>query len=187
MKTSLFSLFQLIYFASCQFCQKDSLCSGSSVLVQTKLGSFIGSSEVLNGVQLSVFKGIRFAQPPVGSLRFVDPVPVSEPWYEPKNVSSYGNTCPRSKADTFDEDCLFLNIWSPSVGKESKPVMVFIHGGSFNMGSGSEKSGSGLASRGDVVVVTFNYRLGFFGFFYSYLTKNISTTGWDFSVTFIPI
>lgn len=161
MKTLLLSLLQLIYFVSCQFCQKDSLCSESSVLVQTKLGSFIGSNEVLNDVQLNVFKGIRFSQPPVDSLRFIDPVPITEPWYEPRNVSSYGNTCPRSKADTYDEDCLFLNIWSPSVGNGSKPVMVFIHGGSFNMGSGSEKSGAALAARGDVVVVTFNYRLAF--------------------------
>jgi para-nitrobenzyl esterase len=64
------------------------------------------------------------------------------------------------------EDCLFLNIWTPGLDSARRPVMVWIHGGAFNMGSGSDPGykGAGLAARGDVVVVTVNYRLGLFGF-----------------------
>ena len=62
------------------------------------------------------------------------------------------------------EDCLYLNVWSPATGQPRRPVLVWIHGGGFIMGSGSEYDGGALASRGDVVVVTVNYRLGPWGF-----------------------
>jgi para-nitrobenzyl esterase len=77
-------------------------------------------------------------------------------------IPDFGVPEPRS------EDCLFLNVWSPGLDGARRPVMVWIHGGAFNVGSGSQPpyEAGKLAARGDVVVVTLNYRLGTFGFLY---------------------
>ncbi len=117
---------------------------------------------------LSVFLGIPFAAPPVGTLRWVPPQPV-EPWSEVRDCMAFGSACPQPKQDpkgNFSEDCLFLNVWTPELDSDAdRPVMVWIHGGGFNFGSASqpEYDGRRLASRG-VVVVTIQYRLGPLGF-----------------------
>ena len=121
------------------------------------------------------WKGVRYAAPPVGELRFRAPQP-PQPWTEPADATVYGSVCPQPPVPNFpinlgaaqDEDCLRVNVWAPS-GTEpgaGKPVMVWVHGGAYVLGSGSQPyyNGSRLASSGDVVVVTFNYRLGAFGF-----------------------
>jgi para-nitrobenzyl esterase len=120
------------------------------------------------------FKGIPYAAPPVGPLRWHAPMPV-QPWTGTRDAGGYGNDCvqgrfPGDLANTsqpMSEDCLFLNVWTPKATPGAKlAVMVYIHGGGYASGSGSSAilDGTRLAARG-VVVVTLNYRLGRFGFF----------------------
>ena len=118
------------------------------------------------------FKGIPFAAPPVGDLRWREPTPATG-WTGVRDASKPGAACiqpesalMRIPGATMSEDCLYLNIWTPTLKPTlPAPVMVFIHGGSFITGSGSQPQydGASLAARG-VVVVTINYRLGVFGF-----------------------
>jgi para-nitrobenzyl esterase len=125
-----------------------------------------------------IFKGIPYAAPPVGERRWLPPEK-HKPWDGVLEARNFGTISPQNtrelltlKAPGFDapepqsEDCLYLNIWTPGLGKGSRPVMVWIHGGAFTIGSGSQPvyRGDILASRGDVVVVTINYRLGLLGF-----------------------
>jgi len=119
-----------------------------------------------------VFKGIPFAQPPVGDLRWREPMPV-KPWSGVRDATAFGAPCVqnpyfiRNAQEVSREDCLFLNIWSPEwPSKSRKPVMVWIPGGgNFGGASGDGvNNGENLARHG-VVVVTINYRLGLFGFF----------------------
>ncbi|MGL3823228.1 carboxylesterase/lipase family protein [Sphingopyxis sp. R3-92] len=122
---------------------------------------------------ISSFKGIPFAAPPVGAGRWSAPAPVA-PWTAPRDATAYGPDCmqnplPGIQAGSrpMSEDCLTLNVWTPKPAKGAKlPVMVWIHGGGFVGGSGTlpETDGTLLAKR-DVVIVSFNYRLGRFGFF----------------------
>jgi len=141
-----------------------------SIQVGTSMGRLEGREEA----GLAVFRGVPFAAAPVGALRWQPPAPMT-PWNGVRDASRFG---PAELQDPgplgallgitvneTDEDCLYLNAWSPDVhGK--RPVMVWIHGGAFIVGAGSQDlyDGSRLASRGDVVVVTINYRLGVFGF-----------------------
>ncbi len=137
--------------------------------IQTNAGPIVGIEE--NG--LRIFKGIPYAAPPVGELRWKAPQP-HIPWTNPLVCDQFGSVCPQIKDWFLDligdsnmsEDCLFLNIWTPAAtNEEPLPVMVWIHGSAFLMGSGSQYhyEGSTLASEG-VIVVTLNYRLGVFGF-----------------------
>jgi para-nitrobenzyl esterase len=144
----------------------------SSAVVRTKSGQVEGIQQ--DG--LYIFKGIPYAAPPVGELRWLPPRPAG-PWEGVRPAREYGGTAPQipmpvspPAADTDvgrqDESCLFLNVWTPGLDDASRPVMVWIHGGAFIIGSGSEPSshGGNLAARGDVVVVSINYRLGALGF-----------------------
>jgi para-nitrobenzyl esterase len=113
-----------------------------------------------------VYKGIPYAAPPIGKLRWRPPKPVAH-WAEPRSFDEFGPACPQSGYDgLMDEDCLYLNIWTPALSEDEKlPVMVWIHGGAFMSGSGSDDmyDGTALSEKG-VVVVTLNYRLGPLGF-----------------------
>lgn len=114
--------------------------------------------------EVVAFKGIPFAAPPVGDLRWRPPAPIV-PWEGVRDATAPGPVCMQGGDREQSEDCLFLNVWAPAETTEPRPVMVWIHGGGFVTGSGSDAltDGTRLASRG-VVVVTLNYRLGPFGF-----------------------
>jgi para-nitrobenzyl esterase len=130
-----------------------------------------------------VFKGVPFAAPPVGNLRWRAPKAAVN-WDGVRKADAFGATCMqtpyaegspyRSEPQPVSEDCLYLNVWTAAKsGKEKRPVMVWIHGGALTRGSGSTPAydGEELAKKG-VVLVTINYRLGVFGFFaYPELTK----------------
>jgi para-nitrobenzyl esterase len=114
------------------------------------------------------FLGIPYAAPPTGELRWKAPVPHAA-WTAVLDATRFGPTCaqPASApglAEFSSEDCLYLNIYTPNPPRRHLPVMVWIHGGTFIVGSGQETDGSVLAVKGKVVVVTINYRLGPFGF-----------------------
>ncbi|TWD81233.1 para-nitrobenzyl esterase [Kribbella amoyensis] len=115
------------------------------------------------------FQGIPYAAPPVGALRWQDPRPAA-PWQGQRDGTRPGPACPQDPgevpAGSKNEDCLYLNVITPaSDPAKPKPVVVWLHGGGFYMGAGSNYDAERLAARGDVVVVTVNYRLGIFGFF----------------------
>ena len=141
-------------------------------VANTRAGKVEGSYQ--DGIY--VFKGIPFAAPPVGELRWLPPQPV-KPWQGVRPAKKYGTAAPQNPmpisppgADTDvgtqDESCLFLNIWTTGLDDARRPVMFWIHGGAFIIGSGTEPSshGGNLAANGDVVVVSINYRMGALGF-----------------------
>ena len=110
------------------------------------------------------FKGIPFAAPPVGDLRWRPPQPVAA-WDGVRDASEPGSSCVPNPGDATGEDCLYLNVWAPRETSEPLPVLFWIHGGGFSSGSGSTPiyDGARLAAEG-AVVVTINYRLHVFGF-----------------------
>lgn len=120
--------------------------------------------------KVDVFKGIPFAEPPI---RFSNPVEKS-PWEGDWNATYYRPACIQGPdgfkfwfKPNMDEDCLYLNIFVPHPKPQDAPVMVFMHGGGYALGSAIEEGYSGvpLTAIGDVIIVTTNYRLGVFGFF----------------------
>ena len=137
-----------------------------SVTANTRLGEIRGvrSAGVLH------FRGIRYAQPPVGERRFLAPL-ASPPWTGLRDATQFPNRCTQPEMGVVaepgqptSEDCLFLNIVTPAVAGAHRRVLFWIHGGGFTAGSANEYDGSMLAAQGDVVVVAINYRLGLFGF-----------------------
>jgi para-nitrobenzyl esterase len=116
-----------------------------------------------------LFQGIPYAAPPVGELRWASPRPAAR-WTAVRDASKPGSACPQTAGFLGDppsetEDCLYLNVTVPRrADSRKRPVMVWIHGGGFYSGAGDIYGAQQLATRGDVVVVTLNYRLGVFGF-----------------------
>lgn len=143
--------------------------------IKTDYGDVHGQIEVFDNEEVMVFHGIRYAKPPIGALRFTKPVRVDEETTKTFGLQSKEKVaCIQPSNFLVDddmavsEDCLHLNIWVPLTKRSSnqRPVMIWIHGGSFHIGSGNQDEFNGivLSSVGDVIVVTLNYRLGFFGF-----------------------
>jgi len=142
--------------------------------VQTESGAVVGKIETLpHGKSVHEYLGIPYAEPPVGELRFAAPKP-AKPWSGIKDSTAFGASCTMMPLSTGmaestgnSEDCLFLNVFVPSTIKpdEKMTVMVWIHGGAFSLGSSTGYYGGVLAAFNDVIVVSFNYRLGVFGFF----------------------
>jgi para-nitrobenzyl esterase len=140
-------------------------------IVQVAQGQLQG---LLTQDGLREFRGIPFAQPPVGPLRWQEPQPPL-PWKGMRKADKFGDRAMQTRvysdmifrSDTISEDCLYLNVWAPPVpGQDTLPVLVYFYGGGFMAGDGSEPryDGASMARRG-IVTVTVNYRLGIFGFF----------------------
>ncbi len=138
------------------------------VIVETALGRVDGVA----GERHVRFLGIPFARPPVGARRFRAPEP-PEPWTGVRDASRFAASAPQNPSPLpgmavgeQSEDCLYLNVYTPRADGARRPVLFWIHGGGFTGGSGSQAlyEGSRLAARGDVVVVTINYRLGALGY-----------------------
>lgn len=137
-----------------------------SIIVETEQGSLKG----IDKGDYQEFRGIPYAKPPLGKLRFKAPES-PEPWEGVYNANRFSDACPQEEISIFgigntSEDCLALNIWTPAVDDKKRPVMVWLHGGGYLTGAGSQLiyRGRDLARNGDVVVVTINYRLGALGF-----------------------
>ncbi|MBC6993739.1 carboxylesterase family protein [Neolewinella lacunae] len=172
MKYFLFASIILSVFFGCQAAPRTKKTPTLPVveLVQTSAGPVRGAES--EGV-LS-FKGIPFAAPPVGSLRWRAPQPVAT-WTEEYRALEFAADCaqagrgtPGTLANGSSEDCLYLNLWVPSATNQDAklPVMVWIHGGAFVFGSGSSPAFAGeVFARQNVILVTHNYRLGRLGHF----------------------
>nr|XP_045582389.1 esterase E4-like isoform X1 [Procambarus clarkii]XP_045582390.1 esterase E4-like isoform X1 [Procambarus clarkii] len=145
---------------------------------QTLLGTITGRKEPTIGLHRLVthyyaFRGIPYAEPPVGSLRLEEPVEARGRWAGGHlNASTFRPSCPqynhKHKLILGDEDCLYLNVYTPKLpesreGSKGLPVFVFIHGGGYVRGSASSHGAARLLAH-NVVLVTFNYRLGALGF-----------------------
>lgn len=148
--------------------------SEQQYILKTKLGDVMGIRKTVNNGSTNVFNffNIPYAKPPIGGLRFAKPEPFGK-WDETLNATKLGNACiqppdpfNQSILQELSEDCLQLNIYVPNniSSGVKRSVMVWIHGGAYIFGSGTLYNGTMLAARGDVVVVTINYRLGVFGF-----------------------
>jgi para-nitrobenzyl esterase len=114
------------------------------------------------------FRGIPYAAPPVGNLRWALPAPPA-PWTGVRSASAFASNCVQISDGGIDgsEDCLYLNVWTPTTSLVgSHPVMFFTHGGGLSQGAGSDPlyEGADLAQHTDAVIVTINYRLGGLGF-----------------------
>jgi para-nitrobenzyl esterase len=144
--------------------------TAQTVTAQTHLGPVTGSQ---NG-GLLIFKGIPYAAPPVGDLRW-RPARDPAPWQVPRAADEYGPSClqpgvpdhvvPGTRAATTREDCLYLNVWAPAAPQHPAPVIVWLHGGGNRNGTASQTYYDGSAfARDGVVLVSFNYRLGELGF-----------------------
>ena len=132
-------------------------------VVQTLAGSLEGVRDT-SGVL--VFRGVAFAAAPIGAGRFGPPQPV-QPWAEVRPATAFGPHAPQSVGGGMqgDENCLTLNVWTPSLrGVRPKAVLVWVHGGGFTGGSGDDFPGQNFARQDSLVAVSINYRLGSFGF-----------------------
>ena len=141
----------------------------SSPIVKIENGTLKGTVE-RSGV--NSFKGIPFAAPPVGALRWKEPKPVKN-WQGTLDASHFGSNGMQTnifgdmafRSKSMSEDCLYLNVWKPVGTSKALPVLVYFYGGGYVAGDGSESryDGESMAEKG-IVAVTVNYRLGVFGF-----------------------
>ncbi|BES97630.1 Carboxylesterase [Nesidiocoris tenuis] len=142
------------------------LSHASEPEVSLKIGKLKGVvSRSYAGREFNAYLGIPFAKPPIGSLRFQDPVP-PEPWSGTLDASKPGNMCLQMQ-DEGNEDCLYLNIYTPKIDStngKGLDVLVAIHGGGFQNGFSHMQEPDYLMDRDDLILVTFNYRLGILGF-----------------------
>lgn len=163
--------------ASAQLALAQQTLSHPQEPIQVTGGLITGSPTVQWTPGVRLYRGIPYAAPPVGDLRWRPPQPVI-PWTGVKAADHFSAVCMQAQADTegtawregtypVSEDCLYLNVWTPARSADERlPVMVWIHGGGNVRGAASENQydGAYFAKKG-VVFVSFNYRMGIFGFF----------------------
>jgi para-nitrobenzyl esterase len=157
--------------------------AGAELVEPLRLDSGLAGNSTESSPGVRAFKGLPFAAPPVGALRWKEPQPVAK-WSGTRDASKFGNVCLQPAGPTegagarlniavlpdsppLSEDCLYLNVWTGAASaSERRPVMVYFFGGAFTEGAGSVPlyDGDALARKG-AVVVTMNYRLGPYGFF----------------------
>jgi len=144
----------------------------AQIRVKTANGIVEGTTDITTGVR--AFKGVPFASPPVGDLRWQPPQPVKN-WKGTRKADQFGPRCMQRpifsdmvfRSNGMSEDCLYLNVWTPAKSAKDKlPVLVYFYGGGFVAGDGSEPryEGASMARKG-IVALTVNYRLSVFGFF----------------------
>ncbi|KAJ7478234.1 Alpha/Beta hydrolase protein [Mycena latifolia] len=155
---------------------------GAGPVVHTSSGSYVGVHDAQS--EVDVFKGIRFASPP--PKRFTPAAPISETPVGLQNAGAFGADCPQLptilaisgvqtgpplRGANQSEDCFFVNVWRPSgiSAKTKLPILVYIHGGGYFGGAGSEWDGTSLvrrsvATKKSIIYMTFNYRVGVLGF-----------------------
>lgn len=179
-------------------CCSVAYCTAETPLVQTNFGPVSGRRFLVNDTLVDAFYGIPYAEPPVGDLRFQRPRPV-RPWKEVLNATQKPSPCRQLdlrflksvtlRYDNASEDCLYINIWRPARAECAEgrcqaklPAIVYVHGGAFQWGDSAlyfydmER----FVSKLDVVFVTFNYRVGLFGFLTTNTTDAPEDNGlWD--------
>ncbi|OQR66172.1 acetylcholinesterase-like [Tropilaelaps mercedesae] len=146
-----------------------------SEVVATSTGPIQGKILEFEGKKVEAFFGIPYARPPIDKLRFRKPEPI-DAWNEVKMTKAFSKACVQATyvhgenvtldyRDS-DEDCLTINVWKPQGGAEKKPVIVYVYGGAFQFGDASLFYNDGLpfSALTDVIFVSFNYRVGVFGF-----------------------
>ncbi|KIA86839.1 carboxylesterase/lipase family protein [Flavobacterium sp. AED] len=164
-----FMLLAIPFFSQAQHAENQ---NAFPVQITTANGIIEGEFDVKTNIQS--FKGIPFAQPPVGNLRWKAPQALTN-WVGVKQTKKFGPRAIQSnvfgdmgfRSDGTSEDCLYLNVWSPAKSANEKlPVLVYFYGGGFAAGDGSENryDGENMAKKG-IVTLTVNYRLGIWGFF----------------------
>ncbi|MDB5124075.1 MAG: carboxylesterase [Mucilaginibacter sp.] len=165
MKTFFLFVLPALFFLTPAIAQQN------SPQVKINNGTLRGTYNTATGIRS--FKGIPFAAPPVGDLRWKEPQPVGD-WTGVRKADHFGHMPMQKRvfadmvfrADTTSEDCLYLNVWTPAKSSAQKlPVLVYFYGGGFVGGDGSELryDGESMAQKG-IVTLTVNYRLGVFGF-----------------------
>ena len=151
-------------------------------IVTTQSGELLGKAR--DGAWL--FCGVPYAAPPIGERRFKAAAPV-EPWGDVRDATRFSPAAPQipsggmtdSAPVRWSEDCLYLNVCTPGLDGARRPVLVWIHGGGYRTGQGAIPwyNGNSFARRGDLVVVSINYRLGALGF------TDLSRFGSDYSTS----
>ncbi|KAK8789149.1 hypothetical protein V5799_021075, partial [Amblyomma americanum] len=150
---------------------KAFFCASYEVQRPTDLGPVGGRKIEILGTTIEEYRGIPFAEPPIGEHRFKPPVP-AKPWDGTLNATSRRSGCPQPMLNTsltdnieYGEDCLHLNVWARE-GSSNAPVLVWIYGGGFTYSSASHDyyTGAVIAAKTGIVVASMNYRLGVLGF-----------------------
>ncbi|KAH7952442.1 hypothetical protein HPB52_023463 [Rhipicephalus sanguineus] len=183
----------------CVLCTAFTYCAGASVPVaQTSAGLVSGKRILVNKKLIDAFYGIPYAEPPVGELRFQKPRP-ARPWKGVYNATTKPVPCLQLdlrfqedvslRYDKASEDCLYLNVWRPALRgcqnlrcRAKLPVIIFVYGGGFQWGDSSLViyDMEEFVSKTDVIFVTFNYRIGIFGFLTSNTEQAPANNGlWD--------
>lgn len=158
----------IVVLGTVSYLNADDATPFNDLIINTEGGQVRGQEErtSLFGDRYFSWKGIPYAEPPVGNLRFNDPVR-HRGWTGVRDARRHGDSCATSGfivSQTGNEDCLFLNVYTQSI-IDMRPVMVWIHGGAFVMGSGDDTMYTpDFFVTEDVVYVTMNYRLGILGF-----------------------